>query len=142
MRLGIGIGLSQLSSGAAAPAVSLYDTSDLASVASNLDPTHQEILDADSWRQCRSASANRGDYEITGVPSGDYRITGTVSAYDGAVSISFIQLRIDDAITNRASITVAGPLDVTVTISSGTLRFTQANNDRGARVDDFLIVAA
>lgn len=138
MKIGLGLGISRLSSGGPSGPVSLYDTSDMTTegTAANTD-----VIDANSFRAAHDGSEGR--FLISGVPSGDYRITGTVAAYDGSVSgITGTRFRITDNFTSRFDTVATGAIDEVVTISSGLIRFRPVSNTFGFRFDDFVIVAA
>lgn len=138
MRLGLGIGITRIGGVAAAP-VTLYDTGDFTGEQA---VAYREILDVDSFRLCRDASF-QGRYIISSVPSGSYRITGTLAAYDGAIAgITTTRLRLLDGFTSSSDLTVAGAIDETISITSGTLRFDAAAPSAGARFDNFFIEAA
>lgn len=118
-----------------APA-SLYDTGDMTQ---EWDEAHSDIVDADSFRVCRSG-AGLGKLAIYSVPSGTYRITGTISAYSGAISgITATRFRIVDGSTTRFDTFSTGAIDQTVSITSGTLRFDASTAGYGVDFDAFFI---
>lgn len=119
--------------------VSLYSTADMVQ---EFNASYSELLGAYAFRLCRDAS-QIGRLLISGVPSGNYRFRGTISAYDGAISgIGSLRCRIVDDWASRFDTFASGDFDVTVTISSGLLRFDSASAGFGYRLDNLLIEAA
>lgn len=138
MNLGINLSLgSWRPSGASGGPTSVIDTSDFSAI----NPTHAEIIDADSFRLCRDAALN-GQF-LASVPPGNYRVRGTLLAYDGAVpGITGIALRVSDNTTARFAGTAAGAFDTgTISIASGFIRFLTNAIGNGARLDGLLVEA-
>lgn len=138
MRLGLGLGVNRLASGGGSGPVSLLVTGDF----TETTPTHSDLLADDIFRACRNGGGN-GIITAPLSPSGNYRITGTLSAYDGAESgITGTRFRIQDNTTTVSTITTLGAIDVTVAITSGTIRFIAPTSGEGYRIDDFFVEAA
>jgi hypothetical protein len=129
MNLCLGLGL-----GSQARPISIIDTSDLTAI----NPLNAEVLSTDSFRVAQDPIL---DGQLTAsVPPGSYRIRGTVAAYDGLVAgIVGIGLRISDNSTARFTATIAGAIDVTVLVSTGTLRFGSNGIGNGARMNGLLV---
>lgn len=137
MNLSIALGLDGVKGGAAAPA-SLIDFNDF--VESNA--SFSDIISPTSARMARTVASSSVLLTAT-VAAGTYRIQGNLSAYDGDVpDITLTRLNIQDNFTNRVSIIAAGAVDQTVSIASGTLRFTLPSAGSGFRFDDLFVSAA
>jgi hypothetical protein len=138
MRLGLSLGLG----GTGGARSSLYTT---ANMTKELDVAYSDIIDGNSFRLARFTSVGslQGRLIITGIPSGAYRLTGVISSYDGAqTGITTRQIRVMNDFAVLATITAAGAFDQTLSITSGTLRFDAGGDARGARWDDFFMVAS
>lgn len=117
-----------------------YTAADLVPTSTAI-PANGEILGPKSFRQCRTASNETGDFEIVGAPAGNYTVSGTLSAYDGAVSgIDTLRLRFGPNNTSSAIISAVGDFSRTIAIPAGAaIRFRHAGDGRGCRVDNFCV---
>ena len=115
----------------------VIDTSDLTAI----NPVNAEVLSTNSFRVAQDVLLD-GQFTANVAP-GSYRIRGTVAPYDGLVSgIVGVGFRISDNSTARFTATIAGVIDVTVLIGTGTLRFGCNGIGNGARINFLLVQVA
>lgn len=134
----MGLGATRATAGGGGGPTSLYDTDDFTDQVNN---SHREIIDADSFRAARNGSGN--GIHVLPVANGTYRLTGTMVAYDGAeTGITGTRCRIQDNTTTEVTLTATGAFDETMTITNGSIRFILPSLGYAYRIDDFFVEAA